>query len=117
MVESWQDNDHLRFAETLVPGAGPLALRQGELLLAAVEALGRVEKEVPLCDLSWKLQELFELYELCPGLLNELVPVHDMDLGEGEVSHPPDQVIMVDTPLQRLVANIDVPIFGEKEVF
>ena len=90
---------YLRLAETLVPGAGPLALRQRELLLAAVEALGLIEEEVSLGDLGRKLQKFLKPHELGPGLLDELVPVDNVDLGEGEVSHPPHKVDMVDTPL------------------
>ena len=108
---------HLWLAETFVPGAGPLALGQGQFLLAAVETFSLVKEEVSLSDLGWKLQELLKLDELGPGLLDELITVDNVDLGEGEVSHPPDQVIMVDASLQRWVANVDVPIFCEKEVF
>ena len=107
---------HLWLAETLVPSAGPLALRQGELLLAAVEAFGRVEEEVSLRDLGRQIEKLLQRHELSPGLLDEFVAIDDVDLGERKVSHPPHQVIMVDTPLQRLVANVNVAIFREEEI-
>ena len=51
----------LGLVETLLPGAGPLALGQGEVLLAAVEPLRGVEEEVVLRDLRGDVQEGLEL--------------------------------------------------------
>ena len=79
----------LGLVETLLPGAGPLALGQGEVLLAAVEPLRGVEEEVVLRDLGRDVQEGLQLGQLAPRLLDELVPVHDVDLVQGEVAHPP----------------------------
>ena len=79
----------LGLVETLLPGAGPLALGQGEVLLAAVEPLGGVEEEVVLRNLRGDVQEGLELAQLAPRLLDELVAVHDVDLVQGEVAHPP----------------------------
>ena len=98
----------LGLVETLLPGAGPLALGQREVLLAAVEPLGGVEEEVVLRDLGRDVQEGLQLGQLAPRLLDELVAVHDVDLVQGEVAHPPthqtyDYIEQTDDYLEQAV--------------
>ena len=75
--------------ETLVSGTAPLTVRQAQLLSAAVETLGRVEEEIVLSDLLRYPQEGLQLTKTCPGLFDKLVPVNNVDLLQGKISHPP----------------------------
>ena len=75
--------------ETLVSAAAPLTVGQAQLLSAAVETLRGVEEEIVLRDLLWDPQEGLQLTKSCPGLFDELVPVNNVDLLQGKISHPP----------------------------
>ena len=75
--------------ETFLSGAAPLTARQAQLLSPAVETLRGVEEEVVLRDLLRDPQERLHLTESCPGLFDELVSVNNVDLLQGEISHPP----------------------------
>ena len=77
------------FVETFVPGAGPLTVWQSQLLTSTIEALGGVEKEVVLCYLTRYPEEGLQLAEPGPGLLDELVSIHDLYLLQREIPHPP----------------------------
>ena len=95
----------LGLVQTLLPGAGPLALGQREVLLAAVEPLGGVEEEVVLRDLGRDVQEGLQLAQLAPRLLDELVAVYDVDLLEGEVAHPPAHQTGVTQSRRTIISN------------
>ena len=75
--------------ETLVSGTAPLAVRKAQLLSPAVETLGGVKEEIVLSDLLWQSQEGLQLTKACPGLFDEHVPVDNVDLIHGKISHPP----------------------------
>ena len=55
-------------------------MRQSQLLPPAVESFRGVEKEILFCYLGWYLEEVLQLVEASPGLLDELVPVHNVYL-------------------------------------
>ena len=95
----------LGLVETLLPGAGPLALGQREVLLAAIEPLRGVEEEVVLRDLGRDVQEGLQLAQLAPRLLDELVAVHDVDLLQGEVAHPPAHQTGVIQSRRTIISN------------
>ena len=81
--------------ETLVSGAGPLTARQAQVLSAAVETLGRVKEEIVLSDLLREPQECLQLTKSGPGLFDELVPVNNVDLFQGKISHPPGNISLI----------------------
>ena len=85
-----------RLVETLVSAAAPLTARQAQLLSPAVETLRGVEEEVLLRDLLRDPQERLQLSKSCPGLLDELVPVNNVYLLQGEISHPPGNNLMTE---------------------
>ena len=71
------------------PHTAPLAACPPDLLSTAEESLARVEVEVALRELRPEAQEGLQEAELRPGRLDELVPVHNVNLIRGEYLQPP----------------------------
>ena len=72
-----------------LPDTAPLAACPPDLLPPTEEALARVEVEVALGELRPQAQECLQEAELGPRRLDELVPVHHVDLTRGEYLEPP----------------------------
>lgn len=82
----------------------------------AVEAFGGVEVKVAGVYPGWKVQEPFRLPQLRERVPNERIAVHHVDLLPGEDLQPAGQVQMVQAPLQRLVAVVDVALVEQQLV-
>ena len=78
----------LRVRATFRLGQTPVGLVAALAPADAVEPLGHVVVEVVLPDLAGEAEELFDLLELVPRLVDQLVPVDEVELGLGEDGEP-----------------------------
>lgn len=82
----------------------------------AVEALGGVVVEVLRAYPGLEVQEPLGLPQLGEGIPDERVAVHHVDLLPGEDLQPAGQVLVVEAPLQRLVAGVHVALLDQELV-
>ena len=96
----------LGLVEAFLPGALPLTVGQGQLLLPTIKPLaekfyhtnnglrcmniyfGWVEEEIVLCYLWGNIKELLQLSNLFPGFFDEFISINYMYLFQRKMSYP-----------------------------
>ena len=80
------------------------------MFLNAMEAFGRVEKEVLPCDLMLESKEFFDLPDFMPRLLDELFAIDNMNLIAWKMFKPKRHPFDIETSDESVVIHIDAPV-------